>query len=169
MSLLKLTIYLSLILISQKGICQFIGPYEINVAGKETKNSNYLLSYTIGGNIITKASNNFSVTQGVHQPNNISVNSSITTNQLNVVVFPNPAKEIIHICFKNIEEPTICTVNFTNMQGIVYLIDNTKYYFAKNKSIIININNLPVGIYLVSLISDKSKLQIASFKLMKTQ
>ena len=172
MSSIKLAIYTILILFSQRGICQFIGPYEINVAGKETKNNNYVLSYTIGGNVATTDNTkDFSFKQGVQQPTNISIYSVKTYQNITfkAIVYPNPTSDLINISLRNIDKPITCLVYYTDMRGTRQIIDNNKYEFINNQSATISVNTLPSGMYFISLVSEKNKLQIASFKLIKKQ
>jgi hypothetical protein len=149
--------------------CQSFGPTEINVASYETKNSDYYLSYTIGGNVITNDNrNNYYINMGI-QENPVSINSLKDYYKYKLIVntFPNPASEVINIGLQNSNSSLLCLVTFTNVNGCEINQTNEISFTSNNAYVPLNINNLSKGIYIVSLISKNDKQKIASFKLVK--
>jgi hypothetical protein len=80
--------------------------------------------------------------------------SEKNTGPVNLKLYPNPSKDILNIIISGNDD--IFKLSIINMQGQeVYTEKSVNFSNTKNKSI--DISNLPTGIYVLSLTSDKNK------------
>jgi len=113
----QILFFLSL-LIHQLSIGQAINPYVIASAGGYFNSSNVQLSWTLG-ELVTSTFNsgNFILTQGFQQNSYINISVKETENNpFKLIVFPNPAENIIYVSWEYIEE-TDLIIEITDYHG----------------------------------------------------
>ncbi len=76
---------------------------------------------------------------------------SSVNNELNVAVYPNPAKEMIHITFNGISNQEVVNCVMTDVLGNVVMNRNGSISSLQN----ISINDLATGVYSISIRSTK--------------
>lgn len=140
-------------------------PATISSGGGIMSNANAKLSFTIGevvtGNIANASSK---LTQGFQQ--NWIVSTGITENikDNNILVYPNPASDIINIKFEK-EIYAKAIIELLDINGKVLLMQNV----ADNKAEIqINLSNYSDDIYFIKVSSQHGKTS-ETFKIYKTK
>jgi hypothetical protein len=138
---------LTLIVISFLSYCTY-AQETISTAGGNATGSGGNVSYTIGQLVYTTNSgSNGSISQGVQQPYEISVVSSIEDSEgieLMVSVYPNPTQDILTLSTENFEQKNMLyqlysisgnlleTKQINNSETRIYLQDyNPSIYFLK--------------------------------------
>ena len=81
---------------------------------------------------------------------NVGLEETISTND--VLVFPNPAKEVVYLDFAS--EFKVEDVQLMNMEGKLFTADWSK----TNNGISISVHDLPKGVYSISMLSGKHSL-----------
>jgi hypothetical protein len=92
-------------------------------------------------------------------PINVTVISSTETleNKLNVTVFPNPSKGLLMV---NLKESTDAMLSVISMNGQLL----KQFEIRNDSSTQLNISDLPAGIYLLNIQTDK---KVAMMKIVK--
>ena len=135
----------------------------IPVTGGNATGTGGSVSYSIGQivfNVITGT--NSSVTQGVQQPYEISIVTSIENAKeiiLECIVYPNPTRSIIKLSIETLEFENIKFKLF-DLNGM--LIQDKK---VENKETEISMENLVPSTYFLRVIKDKK--EVKTFKVIK--
>jgi len=137
----------------------------IPATGGEANGSGGSASYTIGQIVYTTnvGTNGNSVAQGVQQPYEISVLTSISEAKyisLNVTAYPNPTTDFLTVKVENYET--------ANLQYQIYDINGKllKKVNATGTETKIETNNLMPANYFVKVIDNKKEIKV--FKIIKT-
>jgi len=139
------------------------GQETIPATGGTASGSGGEVTYTVGQlvfNVITGT--NFSITQGVQQPYEISVATAIEGSEdisLECVVFPNPAEGLIRLLIMSFENDNM-RFRLYNMTGV--LLQDKK---IEDKETEISMDNIPSAIYLLKVIKDNKEVKV--FKIVK--
>ncbi|MBE9481448.1 MAG: S8 family serine peptidase [Bacteroidetes bacterium] len=81
--------------------------------------------------------------------------SEKNTGSVNLKLYPNPSEDILNIIISGVDD--IFNLSIINMQGQEVYTEKS-VNFSNTKNISIDISNLPTGIYVLSLTSDKNKV-----------
>ncbi len=154
--------------------------FSLNQQVNAQKNDKYLVRYTIGvlgssNNIVisnndiviiqqsigqlspigTFTKGNYEIRQGFIQPNILAkiIDENIPLNiDLTVSVYPNPFINDLTVSFNNNNESDIIIEVYDVLGRLLY---NKKYFW--NKSILVQLNNLPSGIYLLKILNNNKQ------------
>ncbi len=133
-------------------------------SGGEASGTTGSSSYTIGQLVYTTliGTNQYSLSQGVQQPIEISVVSGIDETlpiQLNVTAFPNPARSYLILEVAN-TEALPCEAFLYNLSGT-----QIKQIQVTDQQTEIDINNLVPSVYFIKVV--KRDQTIKTFKIVK--
>jgi len=147
------------------GLCNLQAQETIPATGGEANGSGGSASYTVGQIVYTTnvGTNGNSVAQGVQQPYEISVVTSIPEAKdisLNVTAYPNPTTDYLTIKVENYET--------ANLQYQIFDINGKllKKVNATGIETKIETNNLMPANYFVKIIDNKKEIKV--FKIIKT-
>ncbi len=141
---------------------QTIQPEVLSSSGDFYSNSSAQLSFTFGEMIVeTVSSSSNIITQGFQQPEQESVGIEETKNQLHVVLYPNPSKELLNIDLSEKE----FEINLTIYDATGKVIKQ-QYIPSWQQKVTLNINSFSSGYYIMTLVSSDNQYQ-SSYKLQK--
>ena len=156
---------LSLAVLLIFGLSNLQAQETIPATGGEANGSGGSASYTVGQVVYTTnvGTNGNSVAEGIQQPYEISVLTSIPEAKdisLNVTVYPNPTTDYLTVKVENYET--------TNLQYMVFdingkLLQKVKATGTETK---IETNNLVPANYFVKVLDNKKEIKV--FKIIKT-
>lgn len=149
---LSLSVILSVNSFSQNPTSQVIAS-----AGDEYKNSEYLVSWTLGEaftETIGNNDNNLTLTQGFHQTKLIVTSiGEIANIAISVTAYPNPTNDIVFL-----------KVETTNYKGFEYIVYNTTGSVNIQKNISssieqIDFRNLTSGAFILQILQNKKLIE----------
>jgi len=132
----------------------------ISAAGETKSTAEYEVSWTIGEPVIaTGSSGSYSLTQGFHQPILSVTPTEIFADDLNIEVYPNPAREFVTINSDQLLE---------NAEYALFSLSGKKLMEGKimNKTTKLSIENRASGSYLLKLTGENSR-PLQTFKIVK--
>jgi hypothetical protein len=141
-----------------------IKPEIISSSGTTINSTSIQLSWTLGEvTISTFQSEGIMLTQGFHQPRMIvtGIDSLVSENE-NIIVYPNPASDMLNIKI-TYENPISVLLRMTDIKGMLIW---ESAYFESHITETIWVQNLPNGIYLLSILNLGDKTQ-KTFKIQK--
>ncbi|GAA3640777.1 T9SS type A sorting domain-containing protein [Flavivirga jejuensis] len=113
-----------------------------------TNNKSYYILESIGQASVTHTfnANNYSLRQGYLQPVSASLISIDSNTDIEAVIFPNPFSSKVEVKFK---KPIIDILQVTLRDVLGRIILNKQ--FSPMQSIVLNLNNLNTGTYLIQI------------------
>jgi len=140
----KILTITSLVIFIGASYGQSISNEVITSSGETLINSTNEIDYSIGEiTIETHSNSSNTITQGFHQPLTISVNIQELTDSPEMVIYPNPASEIVYIVISNNDQKFIA--NIYSIEG--KLIESKSI----SKETSFNTSNYASGKYLITL------------------
>lgn len=155
-----------LLVFSVNLLAQKISQSEVSAASRQYSGGSLNFSYTIGGVFSGSISNGNTLTQGFLQAERVSNNSTQSTEDLKLQVFPNPVNENLYIRFFDKKNEKIMAEVF-DLSGKKIL--QKKFYFGESqnsKHLKLNLSDLPSSNYLISVKGDNMQ-KIISVKISK--
>jgi hypothetical protein len=137
----------------------------VSASGGEASGSGGTVSYTVGQVVYTTnvGSNGNSVTQGVQQPYEISVETAIPEAEgisLNVLAYPNPTTDYLTVRIENYETADLRFLVFDINGKLLQIVK------ATGNETKINANRLTSGSYFVKVLDNQKAIKV--FKIIKT-
>ena len=147
------------------GLCRLQAQEAVSASGGEASGSGGTVSYTVGQVAYTTnvGSNGNSVSQGVQQPYEISVETAVPEAKgisLNVLAYPNPTTDYLTVRIENYETADLRFLVF-DINGKLLQIVN-----ATGNETKINANMLTSGSYFVKVLDNQKEIKV--FKIIKT-
>ena len=132
----------------------------VSSAGKSSSVSVYAVSWTLGEPVIqTLSSGNTAITQGFHQPGLTVTPASIVANDLEIKVYPNPARQFVKIHYSKL--PDKSRYALFNSAGERLAEGEIRKIITR-----VSLQNKVSGSYLLKL-TDEKRNSIQSFKIVK--
>ena len=151
-----------IVLIFLFSICTLQAQQNTTSSGGEAIGAGGSASYTVGQlDYISSSDSNFSVSQGIQQPFEVSVVLGLEENhiKLELKAYPNPTNDILFLSFEN-EINSEITYQLIDLQG--KLIENN---VIKNNTTEIKLAHLEKAIYFLNI--RESNKSIKTFKIIK--
>ena len=155
---------LSALLLLGLGLTGLQAQTSVNATGGNASGSGGSASYSVGQlAYTTNTGTNGSVSEGVQQPFEISVETGIEEAKdifLNVSVYPNPTTDYLELKVENLQLSEL-SYKLYDISGKVYQNKEIGNSITK-----IEMQNLPQGIYFIKVIDTKNK-EFKTFKIIK--
>lgn len=150
----------TLLLLSFSGKAQFIERFVFNNCGNTASSMGIILRTSIGESVVTKKGNaNVMLSQGFLPGSFEIINSSNNSTFLcnpHIVVYPNPATEVINF---DIHNSVVKKVEIQNLVGQVIVSQ-------VNTNNTLDISKLPEGLFIVTFYNESNQL-ISTVKIIK--